>query len=176
MQLDLVALRARLFERARKELRRHAFRLAIAAVLGVLALRSVLRATGGEAAVPLDDAFIHFQYARSFWEGRGFSYSPGAAPAAGATSLLWPLLLALPYGFGLRGELVILAAWVLAWVAFVGLGYETRRVCDKLLSADGALAAELMVLTFGGYVWYATSGMEVLPLAWVLLRTARRAA
>jgi len=168
--------RERLVELSKTELRRHAFRLALGGVLGVLSVRSVLSATGGEPAVPLDDAFIHFQYARSFWEGRGFSYTPDAAPAPGATSLLWPLLLTLPYGFGLRGELVILAAWAFGWLALVALGYETRRACDRLLSDDGALAAELMVLTFGGYVWYATSGMEVVPLAWVLVRTARRAA
>ena len=174
--VNVAALRAQLFERTKTGLRRHAFRLVIGAVLGVLSIRAVLKATDGEAAVPLDDAFIHFQYARSFWEGRGFSYTPGAAPAPGATSLVWPLLLTLPYGFGLRGELVILAAWVFGWVALVALGYETRRACDRLLSSDGALAAELMVLGFGGYVWFATSGMEVVPLAWVLMRTARRAA
>jgi hypothetical protein len=168
--------RERLALRAKTELRRHAFRLAITVVLGVLSIRRVLATTGGEPAVPLDDAFIHFQYARSFWEGRGFAYTPGAVPAAGATSLLWPLLLALPYGLGLRGELVIWAAWAFGWVALLALGYETRRASERLLSSDGALAAELMVLTFGGYVWYATSGMEVVPLAWLLVRAARRAA
>ncbi|HVR18904.1 MAG TPA: hypothetical protein VMS65_04395, partial [Polyangiaceae bacterium] len=165
-----------LVERARKELRQHALRLAITAILGTLTLRSVLLSTGGEPAVPLDDAFIHFQYARSFWEGRGFAYTPDAAPAPGATSLLWPLLLTLPYGFGLRGELVIVAAWAFGWAALLALGYETRRACERLLSDDGALAAELMVLTFGGYVWFASSGMEVVPLAWALLRAARRSA
>jgi hypothetical protein len=157
-------------------LRPHALRLALTAFLAFVSVRGILRATGGEPAVPLDDAFIHFQYARSFWEGRGFAYSPGAEPAAGATSLLWPALLAVPYGFGLRGELVIWAAWALGWTAFAALGYETRRVSERLLSADGALAAELMVLTFGGYVWFAASGMEVVPLAWILMRSARRAA
>ncbi len=176
MKLDVAALRASFFERAKKELRVHAFRLALGGVLGFLTLRAVLRATGGEAAVPLDDAFIHFQYARSFWEGRGFSYTPGAAPAAGATSLLWPLLLTLPYGLGLRGEHIIYAAWFFGWAALVALGYETRRAAERLLSDDGALAAEVLVMTFGGYVWFATSGMEVVPLAWLLMRTARRSA
>jgi hypothetical protein len=176
VKLDVAALGASLFARAKQGLRRHAFRLALGGVLGFLSFGAVLRATGGEAAVPLDDAFIHFQYARSLWEGRGFSYTPGAAPAAGATSLFWPLALALPYGFGLRGELVIYAAWLFGWAALVALGYETRRAAERLLSDDGALAAELMVVTFGGYVWFATSGMEVVPLAWVLMRTARRSA
>jgi hypothetical protein len=156
--------------------RRHGVRTAVTLTVAFVAVRAVLHATGGIPAVPLDDAFIHFQYARSFWEGRGFSYSPGAEPAAGATSLLWPLLLTLPYGFGLRGESVIWAAWVFGFVALGFLAHETRRACDRLLSKDGAIAAELMVLSFGGYVWFAASGMEVVPLAWVLMRSARRTA
>lgn len=177
MQLDLGPARLRAgASTAFRWLRPHALRLALTAFLAFLSVRGILRATGGEPAVPLDDAFIHFQYARSFWEGRGFVYSPGAEPAAGATSLLWPVALALPYGLGLRGELVIWAAWAFGWAALAALGYETRRVSERLLSADGALAAELMVLTFGGYVWFAASGMEVVPLAWILMRSARRAA
>jgi len=157
-------------------LRRHGLRAGLTLALGVLAVRGVLRATGGEPAVPLDDAFIHFQYARSLWEGRGLSYSPGAEPAAGATSLLWPLLFTLPYGLGLRAENVIWAAWLFGWVSLGMLGYETRRASERLLSPDSALGAEMMVLTFGGYTWFASSGMEVVPLAWLLMRTARRCA
>ena len=156
--------------------RRHALRLGLLVALALLTLRSVLRATGGVPAVPLDDAFIHFEYARSFWEGRGFAYSQGAAPVPGATSLLWPALFTLPYGLGLRGDRVIWAAWLFGWAALGMLGYETRRASERLVSDDGALAAELMVLSFGGYVWFASSGMEVVPLAWILMRTARRAA
>lgn len=177
MELDLGPARLRAgTSTALGRLRPHAVRLALTAFLAFVSVRAILRATGGEPAVPLDDAFIHFQYARSFWEGRGFAYSPGAEPAAGATSLLWPAAIALPYGLGLRGELVIWAAWAFGWAAFAALGYETRRASERLLSADGALAAELMVLSFGGYVWFAASGMEVVPLAWILMRGARRAA
>jgi hypothetical protein len=156
--------------------RRHGLRTAVTLAVAFAAIRAVLEATGGTPAVPLDDAFIHFQYARSFWEGRGLSYSPGAEPAAGATSLLWPLLLTLPYGLGLREESIIWAAWLFGFVALGFLAHETRRSCDRLLSRDGALAAELMVLAFGGNVWFAASGMEVIPLAWILMRSARRAA
>jgi hypothetical protein len=169
-------LARRLVPRLARFGRRHGLRAALTLVVAFAAIRAVLRATGGVPAVPLDDAFIHFEYARSFWEGRGFSYTEGALPAAGATSLLWPLLLTLPYGFGLRGESVIWAAWVFGFVALGFLAHETRRACDRLLSKDAAIAAELMVLSFGGYVWFAASGMEVVPLAWVLMRSARRAA
>jgi hypothetical protein len=156
--------------------RRHALRAGLVFALALLSTRAVLRATGGVPAVPLDDAFIHFEYARSFWEGRGFAFTAGAAPVPGATSLLWPALLTLPYGLGLRAERVIWAAWTFGWLALAMLGYETRRLGRRLLSEDGALAAEIMVLTFGGHVWFAASGMEVLPFAWILMRTARVAA
>jgi hypothetical protein len=156
--------------------RRHALRAALVALLALLATRSVLNATGGSPAVPLDDAFIHFQYARSLWEGRFLAFSPGAEPAAGATSLLWPLVLTIAYGLGLHAEHLIWAAWALGWVSLGLLGYETGRAADRLLSKDGALGAELMVLTFGGNVWFAASGMEVVPLAWLLMRAARRSA
>jgi hypothetical protein len=156
--------------------RRHALRAGLVFALALLSTRAVLRATGGVPAVPLDDAFIHFEYARSFWQGRGFAFTPGAAPVPGATSLLWPALLTLPYGLGLRAERLIWAAWAFGWVALGMLGYETHRVGRRLLSEDGALAAEIMVLTFGGHVWFAASGMEVLPLAWILMRTVRVAA
>jgi hypothetical protein len=168
--LDELRLRARSWARA------HGVRALVVLGLGIIATRSVLGTTEGVPAVPLDDAFIHFQYARSFWEGRGFAFSPGAEPVAGATSLLWPLLLALPYGLGLRAERIVWAAWTLGWLALGLLGYETRKVSRRLLSDDGALAAEALVLCFGGHVWFAASGMEVLPLAWLLMRTARRSA
>ena len=162
--------------RARSWGRSHGLRALAVLTLAAIATRKVLGTTGGVAAVPLDDAFIHFQYARSFWEGRGFAFSPGAEPVAGATSLLWPLLLALPYGLGLRAERIVWAAWALGWIALGLLGYETRQASRRLLSDDGALAAEALVLCFGGHIWFAASGMEVLPLAWLLMRTARRSA
>lgn len=166
----------RLLEATRATLRRHGLRAAIVGVLAFMGVRGVLAANGGEPAVPLDDAYIHFQYARSFWEGRGFAFTEGSVPTPGATSLLWPAALALFYGFGLRAENLIWAAWLLGFVSLGFLGHETRRLCDRLLSRDGALAAEGMVYAFGGFLWFAASGMEVVPLAFVLARSVRRSA
>lgn len=74
------------------------------ALLAWLAVRNVLEKTGGTPAAPLDDAYIHFQFARSFAEGSPLVYSPGSGPVAGATSLLWPSLLAVGYALGLHGQ------------------------------------------------------------------------
>jgi len=151
----------------------------IAAATGLLAwfaIGSILTATGGAPAVPLDDTFIHFQFARCFAELRPFEYSPGAPRVAGATSLLWPALLAPFHAVGWRGASLIWVAWAGGFVALGLLAHETWHAARGLLSPAGAAAAAAMVLAFGGHVWCAASGMEVIPLAWLLLRSARRVA
>jgi hypothetical protein len=145
------------------------------AVLGVVTTRALLARAGGPA-VPLDDSYIHFQYARSIVEFHPFRYTAGAAPTPGATSLLWPLALAPFYGFGLRGARLVYAAWTLGWVSLALLALETKRLADGLVRPAIAIAAGSMVLSFGGYTWFAASGMEVVPFAWLITLATRRAA
>ena len=156
--------------------RRHGLLALAILALATIATRAILEKTGGEPAVPLDDAFIHFQYARSFARLEPFAYTPGAEPTAGATSLFWPLVLAPFAALGFEGTAMVWPAWVFGWLAFGMLAHETRRLAEGLVAPSTAIAAAAMVLCFGGYVWFAGSGMEVLPLAWVLTRTARRVA
>jgi hypothetical protein len=146
------------------------------AALATVTTATILAQTGGGPAAPLDDAFIHFQYARSFAELSPLVYGPGAEPAPGATSLLWPLVLAPFHALGLRGESIIWLAWLLGWVALAALAHETRRLAEGITREDTAIAAAAMVLAFGGHAWFAASAMEVIPLAWLLMRAARRAA
>src|SRR5918911_1297879 len=61
--------------------------------LAWISLHAIL-ARCGHPAVPLDDAFIHFQYAKRLAQGHFFSYSEGDGYSSGATSVVWPLLLA----------------------------------------------------------------------------------
>ena len=150
--------------------------LAAAAGLAALSLRGVLAATGGAPAVPLDDSYIHFQFARSFAEGHPFVYSPGSAPVAGATSLLWPLCLALPQLLGARGGDLIPWAWGFGFLALGLLAWETARAAERLIDPRLAWFSGVLVLAFSANTWFAASGMEVVPLAWLLMRCARRAA
>ena len=150
--------------------------LLAAALPAALAIHGVLSATGGTPAVPLDDSYIHFQFARSFANGHPFVYSPGSAPVAGATSLLWPLLLALPQLFGVKGSALIPWAWGFGFVALGLLGYETARAAERVASERIAWLAGALVLAFSANTWFAASGMEVVPLGWLLMRCARRAA
>lgn len=150
--------------------------LLAAALPATLAVRGVLAATGGEPAVPLDDSYIHFQFARSFAQGHPFVYSPGTAPVAGATSLLWPLLLALPALLGASGTALIPWAWGFGFLSLGLLAYESARAAERITSDRIAWLSGVLVLAFSANTWFAASGMEVVPLAWLLLRCARRAA
>lgn len=150
--------------------------LLLALPLGGYVLYRILQATHGELAVPLDDAFIHFQYARALLAGHPFVYTPGATPVAGATSLLWPLLLAPFQALGLAGSLTILPAWLLGWLALALSAYETFRLARGMSTPLPAALAGLLQLGFAGNVWLAASGMEATWLAWAMARAARRSA
>src|SRR5689334_8068147 len=103
--LGLVAARRAAWQR----LRAYGPALAVSAVLGAICVRAILREAGGPAA-PLDDTFIHLQFARGFARGRFFEYVAGEGFSSGATSLLWPLLLAPFHALGLRDVSLLWAA------------------------------------------------------------------
>jgi hypothetical protein len=150
--------------------------LLAAALPGALAIVDILARNAGVPAVPLDDSYIHFQFARSFAEGHPFVYSPGALPVAGATSLLWPLLLAIPQCLGVHGSALIPWAWGLGFLALGLLGYETARAAEGITSPRVAWIAGAFALAFSANTWFAASAMEVVPLGWLLMRCCRRAA
>ncbi|RYE94014.1 MAG: hypothetical protein EOO75_03045 [Myxococcales bacterium] len=56
------------------------------------------------------------------------------------------------------------------------LAVEVVRLARPLVGEWPALGAAAATLGFGGYTWFAASGMEVSPLAWLLALTARLAA
>ena len=145
------------------------------AALAWFSLRAVFEKAGG-VALPLDDSYIHFQFARSFACGTPLVYSPDAAPVPGATSLLWPALLSVGYWLGLKGPALAWEAWLLGFVSLGLLAHEARRACEGLTRPLVGWGAAFLVLGFGANTWFAASGMEVVPLAWLLLRSVRRAA
>jgi hypothetical protein len=147
-----------------------------AALLALICLRQILKESRGLPSVPLDDAYIHFQYARSLLRGTPFAYTAGAVPAPGATSLLWPMLLAPFHAIGFRDSAIIWVAWALGFVALGLLARETYLLARAFLSQSCALAAGLATFAFAANAWFASSGMEVVPLAWLLTRSSRRAA
>jgi hypothetical protein len=77
---------------------------------------------------------------------------------------------------GLRDHSLLWLSWGLGFVSLGLLAYEARRASEGLAGPVCQLGAAALVLAFGANVWFAASGMEVLPLAWLLLRGVRRAA
>lgn len=130
----------------------------------------------GDAGFPLDDSWIHLQFARNLADGAGFSYNPGA-PVAGSTAPLWTLLLAL--GVLVAGASVVtVKAFGIACVAAASL--VTRRAARAWgAPAPVATAAGLTLAWLPPMVWGALSGMEVglaaLLVAAALLASAREA-
>ena len=141
--------------------------------LGGMCIRGILEKTGGQPAVPLDDSFIHFQYARRFAEGHPFTFTEGGGFSSGATSFIWPILLAPFHLLGARGLGIIWAAWLLGALLHAATAVETTRLATPLVGRGPGIAAGVMAAVFGAFAWFAWSGMETIGLAWALVRTAR---
>jgi hypothetical protein len=129
----------------------------------------------GHAGAALDDAYIHFQYARAIATGHPLRFQAGAPPTSGATSLLWPAVLAPFWALGLRGDAIVWAAWALSFAALGALAWEASALTRGLAGRAAAIGAGAMTVVFGGFVWSAASGMEVVPFAWAIARASRRA-
>lgn len=136
----------------------------------------MLAAGGGTLGAPLDDSYIHFQFARSFARFHPFEYVPGLPRVPGATSLLWPALLVPAIWLGASGSGLVALTWTLGFGALFGQASEVYLASRRFLSQPLAFAAGLLVLAFSANTWFAASAMEVVPLGWLLLRSARRAA
>ena len=149
--------------------------LAASAGVGAVCVRAIL-ARAGHPALPLDDAFIHAQYARRLAEGHFYSFTDGGGYTTGATSPLWPALLAPFYAAGFRDLAIVWPMWALGTAAPAGTAVETGRLTYRLAGRAAAIGASLMCLAFGAFAWFAWSGMETMLLAFALVRTARVAA
>ncbi len=113
------------------------------------------------AGFPLDDAWIHAQFARNLATGHGFSYT-GDRWVAGSTAPLWTFALALGY---LLIPNIVIVAKTLGLLCQAATGIAAARLGNWLSESrligftSGLLAAATPILVWGG-----VSGMEV-PLA-----------
>ncbi len=132
--------------------------LAGAAAVCLYYLAMELWTLGGGLGLPLDDSFIHLQFARNLAAGRGLSYNPGEL-VTGSTAPLWTALLALlAY---LPGNAV---AWaqLLGIVLYLAMVDATWRLARELgLSRGLAALGGALTLGTGWMAWSALSGMEV---------------
>lgn len=127
----------------------------------VACLRYLLEEIGrlrGGLGFPLDDSWIHLQFARNLAHGLGLSYNPGEL-VTGSTAPLWTALLSL---------LFLLPGNVVLWTKLLGLalhlaGIDATFHLGRELGLSRGLAALAAALTLGTswLAWSALSGMEI---------------
>ncbi|MBX3215958.1 MAG: hypothetical protein KF850_28215 [Labilithrix sp.] len=125
----------------------------------------MLKQTGGEWSAPLDDVFIHFDYARATALGHPFEWTVGNGYSSGNTSLTYPFVLAFGWLVGFTGRDLMKWAAILAAVSVFGTILASRRLLVEGPRDDwGRLSSYLlppMLLGVGALTWSLWSGMEV---------------
>jgi hypothetical protein len=115
----------------------------------------------GNLLMPLDDVYIHFQYARQMALGQPYQYNLSDPPTSGATSFIYPYLLAFGYLIGFQGLWLGLWAMLLGAIALIASMWAVYRLClifelPQWLSLTMTLAFALT----GSIAWHFMSGME----------------
>ncbi len=136
----------------------------------------------GPWSAPLDDVFIHFDFARATARGYPFQWSEGNGYSSGNTSLLYPFVLALGYLASFRGLDLMVWAGVVACVSVFATLLAARRMFREL-PWWASYGAPVALLGIGALSWSLFSGMEValflalwglLLIAWDVLVLAAR--
>src|SRR5689334_19825933 len=160
-------------------LRPHAPAIAIAlAALGLawVFAAAVLRHTRA-FGLPLEDAYIYLTYAKQMGRGQPFTYYPGGGYSAGATSVLWPMVLAPFWALGARGHALVWVSFGLCGALYAATCVACYRLVRELAGAIAGLVAAAMVLAIAPLAWTALSGMEVAfacaLLVWTMILLAR---
>ena len=155
------------------ELRAWLLFCSLAGLILVCYVSTSLVVGAGAILMPLDDVYIHFQYARQLALGQPNIYNPGLEPTSGATSFLYPFLLAFGYLVGFQGLSLGLWAMILGAVALLASMWAVYRI------ARAQNLPDLLALSLGAALglsgpasWHAMSGMEtgimIALLLWVL--------
>jgi len=125
-------------------------------------IRSQLAVTGGVLGAPLDDAWIHFQFARNLSQGNGFSFNPGEA-TPGSTAPLWTMLLA---GVGLFTEDFLAPAICLSGAfLLVSVWLSYGFTVDLTASRRAGFLAGVALALSGRFIWAGLAAMETTAFA-----------
>lgn len=144
----------------------------LVAISGVAAYWAAERAvTGGAAGLPLDDGWIHAQFARQLAAGAGLAYRDGAW-VAGSTSPLWTALLAV--GGGPSGAFLLLWGKLLGIVLLIANARLSGDLARDLGGEENwSCLAATLVAGSSWLLWASLSGMEVLLFAALCLASLR---
>ena len=139
--------------------------LAIAGIFGA----AMLSITHGHLVAPLDDSYIHFQYARRLSQGHWFEYSEGSGFSTGATSVLYPLVLTPFFWLGFHGVKILLVSYALGVICLFATAFFLYRLGRDLVGEGGGVLAGLFFLVNGNLAWNYLSGMETGLFATLLI-------
>jgi hypothetical protein len=149
----------------------------------------------GDLLMPLDDVYIHFQYAKQLANGEPYVYNPGDDASSGATSFIYPYLLAIGYKLGFTGlnlgywamgigALALLASTWLIMVFAWGMGApkEVAPLAGVLFAATGSVSWHFMsgmetgliiTLTLATFITFATGRFRLFIASATLLALTR---
>ena len=132
---------------------------------------------GTRLSAPLDDTFIHFQYAKQLASGEFLRFNDGDSPTTGATSVLYMILLAPGWLFGLRGLNLLIWAWLINCALHVRAGVALHQLLRRASggSQAGAYGGMLVFLCCGPLLWGVFSQMEIALFSALILLTLEAA-
>lgn len=146
----------------------------VAALLALAALGTYWVAARGAAdgffPAPLDDVYIHYDFARSLATGHGLAWVPGNGYSSGETAPLYALVLAAGHLVGFRGRALGLWAALVATLSLASLVLSVRRLVTPARRGWVPWVAPAIVLACPLALWTLASGMEVALHAAVLGR------
>ena len=162
-------------------LRQHGWAFLLGVLLLLLYGLTILRQADGRPLAPLDDAYIHFQYARQITEGAPWRYNSGEPYSTGATSLLYPFILAAGLSVGIGDEALVWFALALGAIALVVSAVLVSQITRLLLANDGPgqnnlrrwapPTTALLFLLTGAVQWGYFNAMETGLFSLLLLST-----
>ena len=149
-----------------------AWSLAVTLAAAALFYGRGLSACAGDWPAPLDDVYIHFDFARAWATGHPFEWIAGQGYSSGETSPAYALVLAVGYLVGFRGDRLSLWGAGIALMSLVVMMHGLARIADAsfgrrahahLPSRALVLLIAPLMLAIGTLDFHWFSGME-LPL------------
>ncbi|WP_186382739.1 ArnT family glycosyltransferase, partial [Amycolatopsis rhizosphaerae] len=132
-----------------------------ALLLGAVFVGADLAFNQGKLIAPLDDVYIHLQYGRQLGLGHFLRYNTGDPVSAGASSMLYLLVLGGAYAIGFQGHLFLGFAVGFGVLCFAFSAAGVYRLGTRLVARPAGIWAGLLTAFSGPLLWGTTSGMEV---------------
>ncbi|MDQ0377991.1 DUF3488 domain-containing protein [Amycolatopsis thermophila] len=143
----------------------------LAAVVGAAFVLSGLGWNQGKLIAPLDDVYIHLQYGRQLGLGHFFQFNTGDDVSAGASSLLYALVLGAAWVLGFQGTFFLAFAVGFGVLCFALTAGLVTVLGGRLVSRPVGVWSGVLVAVSGPLAWGSASGMEVGLVALLVVAT-----